>query len=189
MTSPEQIRPTLPLYAKPASTLYSFYLYQVGDPEMYTDWFETIRQSGEGDIIKIHINSPGGLMSTAIQMMRVMAESPATIVASVEGECMSAATLIMMNADMVEISDHSMFMFHNYSGGAFGKGGEMYDKIIHERGWIDQILRSCYDSFLTEDEIDRMMDGKDFWMSGDEVTERLQLRAEKLKEIETHDEE
>jgi hypothetical protein len=41
---------------------------------------------------------------------------------------MSAATMIFLCADTYEVSEHSMFMFHNYSSATFGKGGEMFDK-------------------------------------------------------------
>jgi ATP-dependent Clp protease protease subunit len=172
---------TVPFFARSLSSMYSFYLNEVGSPEDYHDWFETIRQAGENDIVKIHINSPGGSLNTTVQLMRCMAESQATVVCSVEGECASAATMILMQADMVEISDHAMFMFHNYSGGAIGKGGEIYDKIIFEKPWIEGIMRDCYSGFLSESEIASMLDGKDIYMDGDEVTERFKARAELLE--------
>jgi ATP-dependent Clp protease protease subunit len=169
-------------YTRPVSNLASFYLYDVESPDKYTDWFETIRHASEHDIIKIHVNSIGGNLNTALQLMRCIDESQATVICSVEGECMSAATMVIMRADMVEISKHSVFMFHNYSGGTIGKGGEMYEKITFEKPWIEGIMRDVYDDFLSEDEIDKILDGKDIWMNGDEVMERLEKRAEKLKE-------
>lgn len=169
-------------YNRPVSNMSSFYMYEVESAEKYTDWFEAIRQANEHDIIKIHINSPGGNLNTALQLMRCIDETEATVICSVEGECMSAATMILMRADMVEISKHSMFMFHNYSGGAIGKGGEMFEKITFEKPWIENIMRDIYADFLTEDEIDKMLDGKDYWMTGDEVEQRLVKRAEKLQE-------
>jgi ATP-dependent Clp protease protease subunit len=177
-------------YSRPLSYMHSFYLYEVGFPEAYTDWFETMRSATENDIIKIHINSTGGNLNTTIQLIRAMAECKGTIVASVEGECISAATMILMNTDMIEISDYSIFMFHNYSGGAIGKGGEIYDKVTFEKPWIESIMRDCYTGFLTDEEIERMLDGKDFWMTGDEVLERVQRKAELMKaEEEEQDEE
>jgi hypothetical protein len=59
-------------YTRPVSNLASFYLYDVESPEKYTDWFETIRQASEHDIIKIHVNSIGGNLNTALQLMRCM---------------------------------------------------------------------------------------------------------------------
>jgi ATP-dependent Clp protease protease subunit len=180
--SNEQATP-MPLYARPVSNQYSFYLYKVQQAELYTDWFETIRAAGENDVVKIHINSPGGDLNTSIQLIRAMNECKGTIVASVEGECISAATMILMHADMIEISDYSIFMFHNYSGGAIGKGGEIYDKVTFEKPWIESIMRDCYANFLTDDEIERMLDGKDYWMTGDEVLDRIQKKINKQQEL------
>ena len=167
-------------YSRPSSYLHSFYLYSIGEAEQYTDWLDTIRNCSETDVVKIHINSPGGDLLTTIQLVRALQETMATVICSVEGQCMSAATLIFLQADMVEISDHSMFMFHNYSGGTIGKGGEMYDNIVYERKWSEQLFRDVYKDFLTEEEISSMLDNKDIWMNSEEVTNRIKQKAEKL---------
>jgi ATP-dependent protease ClpP protease subunit len=167
-----------PRQPKPLGHLYTFYLCgEITTPDDYVDWFETIRNASETDIIKIHINSPGGNLFTAVQLMRVMAESSARILASVEGACMSAATMVFLAADGFEISENSMFMFHNYSGGTIGKGGEMYDNIMYERKWSDKFMRSVYDGFLTDIEIKSMLENKDIWMEPEEVFRRLNKRG------------
>jgi ATP-dependent protease ClpP protease subunit len=165
----------------PVSRLHSFYLSGIiQSPECYTKWFHAIRNASENDVIVIHINSPGGDASTAIQFIRVLAESKATIVASVEGNCMSAATMIFLAADIHQIGEHSCFMFHNYSGISIGKGGEMYDNIVFERKWSERMLKSIYGDFLTDKEIEDILNNKDIWMDGEEVAERLKKRAKKL---------
>lgn len=168
-------------YSRPTANVHSFYLFEVEHPEEYVEWYDIMRNCSEQDIIRIHINSPGGQLHTAIQMMRCLQESQATIICSVEGECMSAATMIFLQADIVEVSDHSMFMFHNYSGGTYGKGGEMIDQLTYERDWSYNLLSSVYKDFLTEEEIDQIMANKDLWMSGNEVIDRMSQKAEKLK--------
>lgn len=168
-------------YSRPSSYMHSFYLYTIGSAEEYTDWLDTIRNCSDQDVVKIHINSPGGDLLTTIQLIRALQETMATVICYVEGQCMSAATLIFLQADMVEISDHSMFMFHNYSGGTIGKGGEMYDNIVFERSWSEALFRDIYEDFLTVEEIDSMLANKDIWMTAEEVTTRIQQKAEKLQ--------
>lgn len=168
-------------YSRPSSYVHSFYLYDIGDAEQYTDWLDTIRNCSEQDVVKIHINSPGGQLLTTIQIIRALQETAATVICSVEGQCMSAATLIFLHADLVEVSEHSMFMFHNYSGGTFGKGGEMMDQLKYEAAWSEKMFRDIYEDFLTEEEIQSMLNNRDIWMTGEEVTERMIQRAEKLQ--------
>jgi len=170
---------------KPTGHLHEYYLVgEVDEAKKYTEWFNQIRHCSAGDVIKIYINSTGGDLWSAIQFMRVIKESKATIVASVEGACMSAATIIFLMSDGFEITPHSMFMFHNYSGGAAGKGGEMMDQLRHERSWSEKLLQEVYKDFLTHDEVQSILDNKDIWMTGEEVVKRLNLRQKKRKQKE-----
>jgi ATP-dependent protease ClpP protease subunit len=168
---------------RPVANVHEFYLSgEIKRAEEYIDWFDIIRNAGKNDVINIHINSYGGDLFTAIQMIRVLGECEGTVITSVEGACMSAATMIFLCADGFEVSGHSMFMFHNYSGGTIGKGGEMYDNIIHERKWSEKLLRDIYADFLTEDEVESILNNKDIWMDGEEVIKRLESKKEKVNE-------
>lgn len=168
---------------RPVANIHEFYLVgEIKRADEYIDWFDIIRNAGKNDVVNIHINSYGGDLFTAIQMIRVLGECEGTVVCSVEGACMSAATMVFLCADGFEVSGHSMFMFHNYSGGTIGKGGEMYDNIVHERKWSEKLLREIYNNFLTEDEIVSVLNNKDIWMDGDEVIKRLESMKEKVNE-------
>jgi ATP-dependent protease ClpP protease subunit len=174
-------------FSKPVAQLHEFYLSgPVLDAEEYIEWFDTIRNASEIDTIRIYINSPGGDLYTTLQFLRVMSDTPATIVTSVEGACMSAATMIFLHGHTHEITPHSLFMFHNYSAGTFGKGGEMYDQLQFERKWSENFMRAVYRDFLAEDEIQSMLNNRDIWMTSDEVAQRLEklqeARAKQAKE-------
>lgn len=170
-------------FTKPIGHVYEFYLVgEIESADNYIDWFDTIRHATENDVIKIYINSPGGDMFTAIQFMRVIAETRGTVISSVEGACMSAATMIFLIAEQFEVTPHSMFMFHNYSGGTMGKGGEMIDQLQHERKWSANLLKEIYENFLTQTEIESMLDNKDLWMDGTEVIRRLTDRNKILND-------
>lgn len=171
---------------KPISSIHEFYLTgEIGPAEDYVEWFDAIRHANETDAIKIYINSCGGDLFTAIQFLRVLSDTSATVIASVEGACMSAATMIFLSSDHFEVTPHSIFMFHNYSGGAFGKGGEMIDQLQHERKWSERLMREIYKDFMTNEEIKAMLENKDIWMDGEEVVKRLQTRIEKKEKPDT----
>lgn len=174
------------LFLQPASTIVTLYLCgEIKAAKEYVEWFQLFRAAGENDIIYVRINSEGGDLFSALQMVRAIQESNATVVCSVEGICMSAATLIFLSADRFELTEHSMFMFHNYSSGTIGKGGEMYDQITHFRSWSEKLFNSFYKDFLTSEEIKSMLDNKDIWLDAEEVAARLQGREEKKQESES----
>jgi ATP-dependent protease ClpP protease subunit len=174
------------VFARPSGSVFDFYLNgNIESPGEYVEWNHLIRSASERDIIHLHINCYGGDVMTAVQLMRVMAESQAHIVASVEGACMSAATFLFLIADSFEISEHSMFMFHNYSGFSFGKGNEMREQINHEDKWSKHLLESIYKDFFTPEEIDEISNGRDYWMAPDEVQKRLESRQKVYEKAET----
>lgn len=171
-------------YRKPSTSVLEFYLSgYIEDPENYIEWFDQIRNANAGDQIKIYINSRGGAVDTAIQFMRVLAETSATVTCSVEGSCMSAATMIFLCADEFEITPYSLFMFHNYSGGMLGKGGEMYDQAVFEREWSRGFLNQIYDGFLTPEEITGLLDNKDLWLHSEDVLKRCVALLEYREEL------
>ena len=182
MSDDAEATPFLPIFTKSSGTLLEFYLSgEIAAPDAYTNWFHVMRNASSRDTIVLHINSVGGNASTAIQFLRVLSETDATVVASVEGDCMSAATMIFLSADTVEISPHSIFLFHNYSGGAVGKGGEVFEKVKHLQRWSEDLLRSVYSGFLTKEEIEDILAGKDIWMTAAEVHGRVQKKAKRPK--------
>ncbi len=169
---------------KSLASLYEYYISgAITGPEDYTEVFDQIRNARPDDEIRIHINSYGGDLYSAIQFMRVFNETQATVVASIEGACFSAATLLFLSAHVFEISPHSSFMIHTYSGGTYGKGSDMHAQLIYEKKWADKLFRSVYEHFLTEKEITEVLDGKDFWVDVDDVVKRMEVRGKLLKEL------
>jgi ATP-dependent protease ClpP protease subunit len=168
--------------SKPISTVHEFYLTgEIGSPDEYIEWFDAIRHASENDAIKIYINSFGGDLFTAIQFLRVLSDTAATVVCSVEGACMSAATMIFLSADHFEVTPHSIFMFHNYSGGTIGKGGEMIDQLQHERKWSERLMKEIYKDFMSAEEIKSMLENKDIWMDGEDVVKRIEAKIKKAE--------
>lgn len=164
-------------------SVMDFYLLGgIGEASEYIEWFHKIRNARQTDIINFHINCPGGNLFTTVQFLQVLRECPAHIIMHVSGACMSAATLIFLQGDEFVINDHAAFLFHNYSGGLIGKGGEMYSNVIHDRKWSERLFRSQYENFLTAEEISNLVDDKDIWMDADTVVERLHAKNEAEEE-------
>lgn len=168
---------------KPIIHSHDLYLVgEIGDAKNFISWFELIRNARANDLITIHINSPGGNLYTTLQLLRVIKESRASITTSIEGACMSAATMIFLAGDSFQVSDHSAFMVHDYSSVAYGKGSEQKSQVNFENTWAKEIGMSVYEDFLTEEEIEKVFSGIDIWMGSDEVVARLKTKVEKMKE-------
>jgi len=83
-------------------------------------------------------------------------------------------------------------MFHNYSTMMVGKGGELYDGILHDRRWSENLLKTEYEGFLTEEEIDGILNNKDIWLDADEAMTRLtpfiEAKKKRMEEEEAEEE-
>lgn len=164
--------------AKVSSHVYEFYISgEIEGPEHYIDMYDIIRHSKYDDVVKFYINSYGGDLFSAIQFLRVMSDSEATVVVSIEGAAMSAATLLFLAADEVEITPNSSIMIHSYSSGTYGKGNEMLSQVTHERKWSEKLFKEIYADFLSDAEIVSVLEGKDIWLTSEETLKRLEDRA------------
>jgi len=151
------------------------------DQSKYTEMIHQIRSAGQNDVVNVHLNTPGGLVSTGVQIISAMRASQGHIVTHLEGEACSMGALLFLTADEMVVYDDSLLMFHNYSGGAFGKGHEITSMVDATNRWYAKLAKTVCTPFLTESELNKIFDGADFWMLSDEVESRLNKMAKTLR--------
>lgn len=176
--APPLFMPERPPFTYIESTLsikiHHIYLSEgIDDPEKYVEMIHRIKNANQGEVIYIYLNTPGGRLDTAIQIINAMRVSQAKIVTVVEAEAHSAGTMIFLCGDEFIVHDNCSMMFHNFSGGSRGKGNEMKLQIDATVRWFNKLAKDIYYPFLTHDEIDNMIDGKDIWMESEEIRKRL----------------
>jgi ATP-dependent Clp endopeptidase proteolytic subunit ClpP len=90
-------------------------------------WFDAeFKALGNPAEVLVRINSPGGDVFTAEAIFTILTMSQAQITARIEGLAASAATLIAMAADRVEIASNGFMLIHEpYSAGAGGTADEL----------------------------------------------------------------
>ena len=170
------------IFQNPIAQHFNIYLSgEIGPPEQYSEWFNIFESAGPNDLITIHINSEGGYMNTAVQMMSAIRRCQAMVIGEVEGYCMSAATLVFLACDLHASSDFSIFMFHTFSTVIGGKASEIHDNINFMKSFGDNMSSKVYEGFLSQSELDQLYAGKDLWMESEEVMLRIKKRETLLK--------
>ena len=139
----------------------------------YYDFLRAVNAASQYDEIHIHINNYGGDLDAAIQIYYSLVKSKARVIISVEGACMSAATVIMLSADEIEFCPWSSIMIHAYSDGVIGKYQEIQSSSDFRKEWFIKFMNDIYGEFLTKKEISQIMGGKDLWMSSDDAIVRF----------------
>lgn len=81
---------------------------------VYADEFvEELKLLGNVPQINVRINSPGGDITAAIAIYTELKTNPAKVICIVDGLAASAATLVMMAADEIQMPDGALLMVHD----------------------------------------------------------------------------
>jgi ATP-dependent protease ClpP protease subunit len=125
------------------------------------------------ETIKIHLNTQGGSLETGVAIINAMLSTQAEVVCILEGQAFSLGALIFLCGNTWIVHDHTLIMFHNYSGESWGKGNEIMAHMKAQEKWHMEITKEIYQPFLTSEEYDRLLKGEDFWLHPSEIRTRL----------------
>lgn len=163
--------------------VHHFYISKViEEAEHYVEMVHRIRMAGPEDVVFIHLNTPGGDLSTGVQIINAMAASHAHIICSVEAESYSLGTMIFLSADEFIVQENCMMMFHQWTGGVYGKGHEQKSQLLATEEWFNTLAHDIYVPFLSEEEFEDMIKGKDIWIQSEEIKERLNVMVATMTE-------
>ena len=94
----------------------------------------------------------------------------------------SAAGLIALSCQNVEVGEFATLMCHNSQYGLGGYTTDIKDRAVFEHKMISKIMHSVYRFFLSPEEIESVLMNKTIWLDSDEIIERLSYMQEKLQE-------
>jgi len=160
-----------------ARHLHYYISGHIEEPSKYTEMIHKIRSATANDVVHLHLNTPGGQVSTGVQIISAIRASQGHVVTHLEGEACSMGALLFLSGDEMVVYDDSLLMFHNYSGGAFGKGHEITAVVDAVNKWYSKLTNTICTPFLSKAELKKIFDGADMWMLSDEVEERLKKMA------------
>jgi len=164
----------------------------INSPSEYSNLFQLFETASEGDEILIDINSPGGVLDTAILISRAIRGCEATVKTRIGPTTASAATVIALACDGFEIDEQSTMQVHTASfSPGYAKTPDILASTLHNVKQIEKFVRNTYKHFLTEDEIQQVLDGREIYLDSDELSERLPKYVEErdiemLAKLEEH---
>lgn len=158
-----------------SSTLYEYYLVDdIGEPSDYIEVCDVLRSASPNDEVLIRINSGGGSLATANMLVNAIRESQAHVHGFIESTCASAATLVYLACHSYSLSDDADMMIHTSSSMYGGKEHEQHSYVTFSRKKIHKMMRNRYAGFLTEVEIENVLNGQDYYFDSEEITKRLE---------------
>ena len=162
----------------------------IGLSKIYREWgYETagtllefeaeLAEIGDVSEIQLNVFSRGGYVDDAVAMHDVLVAHPAKITGRVDGLVGSAATVLLMACESVEMPEAARWMIHNAAGGASGDHRDMAKASMLLRKYTTDIAEMYarriesntdkdYATALTE-VIEMMND--ETWLNGREAVE------------------
>lgn len=128
-------------------------------------------RSMKDDDVVVNINSPGGSMFEGVAIYNALKEHKGKVKIKVLGMAASAASIIAMAGDEVEIAKSAFFMIHNSWVVALGNRHDLMDT-AKTLAPFDAAMASIYAEKTGKDEkeIAKMMD-EETWISGELAVE------------------
>lgn len=157
---------------------------EVKSPDTYTAVLELAGELEEGDLFEIVISgSPGGLLSGARVLTTAQDVTLAETSAVVIDNIASAATMVALNADTLVMTKGSSMMIHSASYGYGGKASDVYAHVEFSHKDIMKTMECFYRPFLTKKEFKKALNGKEFYFTAEECSERFEkVTAKREKE-------
>lgn len=172
--SEEMMKPNRILMTQRVATEFHVRLARpITEVDDFDDEFQMLASAGDNDLIRFDIVTPGGSMDTAHMLCRAIHRTAAHTVAYIGPTCASAGTAIALACEEWEIDEMSSFMIHTGSYGYVGMAPHVKANVEHNDKMMDRFVRSTYAGFLSEEEIERVLDGREMYFEGEELANRL----------------
>lgn len=146
---------------------------EIKDPAYYRQAFQVLRSAQRGDLIRIHISSHGGNLSSALIFKNCIENCEADVVAIIEAEAYSAASLIALSAPNIEVKPYATMMLHSASFGSGGSVQNVRDHVEFTGRHAESLMDDVYRDFITEEEMLDLKRGRELWFDYKEICERL----------------
>lgn len=181
-------------FVRPYNFVEIYLSEEIHEPIYYVDLFNVLRSLEDGDKVTIYINSPGGDFETMNQFVNIMNGCKAEITTIVEGSAFSAAAIIWINGDILEMNEYAGVMFHPVQGNLQGA----LTSIPKTIEFTQRIYRKHFENrariILSQEEIDKIMtEDSTLWITSDELYERIEkysgVDLDKLSDCDVKDSE
>jgi len=177
-----EVFPVTVLEAEDSRVFNIFIFKAIEEPTQFIGAIEAFLTATEKDHVIVHLSTPGGCMDSTDTFLNALKSCRAPVTFIATGGCHSAGTMILMHADDVHFSDGFNALVHCGSTGSGGTTAEYRAASKFNITLMEKALASCYKGFMTDDEIQSLLEGKDFWFNAEEFKERHAKRVAFLQQ-------
>lgn len=148
----------------------------VQEASYYRNVAHAVSSATGDDVVKYRINSPGGRLDGLIALLHATVGTQATVVAEIVGECHSAASILALHCDEIFVGPYASMLCHSVRYGYVGKSADVEAHVKHASKTTEKLMRETYIGFLSEEEIEDLLKGRELYLDSTEIIERLKDR-------------
>jgi len=137
--------------------------------------FHSLWNAEEHDELVLRINSNGGMVNEGSQFYSIIKNKFAGRTMTIlDNKGYSMGALAFCMGDKRVVTERADLMFHDYSSGIGGKGGEIEARNKHAQKFIRKFFKEIIrdTGFLSKKEYENMLIGQDYWMDAEELCRR-----------------
>lgn len=177
--------------AQPTGYTFHFFIHgEIGCSSGYIDLLDALYNGTEADTIYIHINTGGGYLDTAVELIQAISTTPAHVITCADGMVASAGSLLFFSGHAFVVGRFCEVMLHDGSSGPYGKFNENMKSIVSSSKRLEILYHSVYEPFFTKGEVKKVLKGEDLYLHADDVEKRIlkvmEDREKQLEETETN---
>lgn len=154
----------------------------IEDVSFYDHVLHLLYMAEEGDVIDLMISSYGGSLDTLLALRSAIGVSQAQVTGHLLANASSAAGMLLLSCHNFVVNEFATFHAHTASYGSYGKTDDVKSQVDFITKQTEEIVRSVYKFILDDTEIQKLLDGKEFYFDHREISSRLQYREQKRME-------
>lgn len=147
-------------------------------PDYYDNIVDALDRASEGDVFIFNINSPGGRFDGLVSLLDAIENTQALVIGNIVGEAASAASIFALKCHQLRVSPYGEMLCHSSRYGFVGKSADNVSHVMHTAKVTERFMRETYEGFLSEEEINQVLNGKELYLDAEEIVERLEQREE-----------
>jgi ATP-dependent protease ClpP protease subunit len=148
----------------------------IEDAAQFSQMVSALGIMEEEDTFVLNLQSGGGSLNACDSLVHAFRKCKGTIHICATGNCSSAATFLLLEAHSFELSEGFNSTLHCGSLSSGGTYSEYKQDTAFYNKFMPDTLRRYYEGFLTTEEMEKMLDGKDILLGAEEWSERYEKR-------------
>jgi len=146
--------------------------------DYFADLIELLRTATQEDVFHLYFSTDGGVLDATQELLAAMSVTEATVVGHLVNKAISAGSIIFLNCHDWQVYSGSFMMVHQMSYSAGGGNQNVKGQVDFYARMNEKLVKNTYTGFLTPEEIQDVLNGKDVYLEDVDVVERLEQYAE-----------